>query len=320
MSGVPTKEMTMKYAIAILAFVVAGLFGFSAASCGAGSGAESAGPVPTAAPGSTEVSGSTSESVPPPSSASGSATATTAPETVTYQVWFSRGESLFVATRTENWTPRVGTAAVEALLDGPDPREEAAGVSTLIPGGTQLLGLKIANGVATVDLTSEYESGGGSASMSMRIAEIVYTLTQFPTVKGVLFELDGQPVDVIGGEGVDVDHPVARKEYRRLLPVILVEGPQIGQSVSNPVKVFGSANVFEANVTVEVLDAAGRVVGKTFTTATCGTGCRGTFSVTVSYEVSAETNGMIVVHDDDAAGTGTPPHQVKIPVVLNPSA
>jgi hypothetical protein len=58
------------------------------------------------------------------------------------------------------------------------------------------------------------------------------------------------------------------------------------------------------------------VVGNAFTTATCGTGCRGTFSVTVSYEVRSAQPGEIVVHDDDAAGTGHPPHEVRIPVVL----
>ena len=62
--------------------------------------------------------------------------------------------------------------------------------------------------------------------------------------------------------------------------------PAIGETVPNPVTVTGSANVFEANVTVEILDASGKVVGNAFTTATCGTGCRGTFSVTVPYEVA----------------------------------
>lgn len=312
----------MKYAIAALAVVVAGLFGFSAASCGAGSGAESAGPVPTATPGGGGVSGATGSgagTVSTTNTASG-APPGSAPAEVSYQVWFTRGESLFVVTRTQSSTPRIGTAAVESLLDGPDSAEQSAGVGSQIPAGTQFLGLTIDKGVATVGLTSEYESGGGSASLRMRIAQIVYTLTQFPTVKGVLFELDGRRVDVLGGEGVIVDHPVARRDYRNLLPVILVQGPQIGQSVSNPVKIFGSANVFEANVSVDVVDASGRVVGTAFTTATCGTGCRGTFSVTVSYDVSSRTPGTIVVHDDDAAGTGTPPHEVKIPVVLNPAS
>ncbi|HEY7004596.1 MAG TPA: GerMN domain-containing protein [Gaiellaceae bacterium] len=310
----------MKYAIVSLAVVLAALVGIIAASCGVGQGAESAGPVPTGDPGgdvSPATTQSDSETVPPPTSGS---TSTSPSKTMTYQVWFTRGESLYAVNRTENASPGVGTAALEALLEAPAPTEQAAGIGSQVPVGTKLLALSVDKGIATVDLTSEFESGGGSASMNMRIAQIVYTLTQFPTVQGVLFELDGRPVDVLGGEGVIVDHPVTRKDYRSLLPAILVKSPGIGEHVPNPVTVVGSANVFEANVTVEVVDANGNVVGSEFTTATCGTGCRGTFSVTVPYEVSSAQRGLIIVHDDDAAGTGTPPNEVRIPVVLTSSS
>jgi germination protein M len=308
----------MKYVIATLAVILAALLGVIASSCGVGRGAESAGPVPTAEP-SGDVAGTNAGSeTTGPGETGASSTSAGSTGFVTYQVWFTRDESLFMVTRTQEATPRIGSAALEALLAGPDTREQAAAVGSQIPSGTQLLGLSVDNAVATVDLTSEFESGGGSASMNMRIAQVVYTLTQFPTVKGVLFELDGRRVDVLGGEGVIVDQPVTRKDFRSLLPAILVESPQIGERVGSPVTVSGSANVFEANVSVEVVDARGKVVGSTFTTATCGTGCRGTFSVDVPYEVASATRGLIIVHDDDAAGTGTPPHEVRIPVVLTP--
>jgi germination protein M len=313
----------MKHAIIVLSVILAGLLGLLAASCGAGGGPQSAGPVPT----ETREPGSTSPASP---AATTGGSATTPAETETsgsgtpsvfhYQVWFHRGEQLFVVTRTEKATPRVGTATLEALLAGPTEAERAAGVQTQIPDGTQLLSLGIDGGIATVDLTSEYESGGGTASMTMRLAQVVCTLDQFPTVKGVVFRLDGRQVDVLGGEGIVIDHPLTCRNYRELLPAILVVSPRMGEAVGNPVTVSGSANVFEANVTVEVVDSAGRVVGQKFTTATCGTGCRGTFSVTVPYDVHAAQHGTIVVHDDDAAGTGQPPHEVRIPVVLQPAS
>lgn len=250
----------------------------------------------------------------------GSTTATTeptgsVPTSVSLEVWFLRGEELVRVTRMHEATRRVATAAMEALLAGPGPE---AGLGTAIPAGTRLLGISIKKGVATVDLTSQYQSGGGSLSMKARLAQVVYTLTQFPTVRAVLFHLDGQPVNVFSGEGIVLDHPVGRADYEDLLPVIAVDKPVAGERVSSPVSVSGSADVFEANVTVEVLDANGRVVGNMFTTATCGTGCRGTFAVPVTFKVDREQSGTIVVHDDDAAGTGTPPHQVRIKVVLVP--
>lgn len=314
--------MKPKYVIAVLSVLLAALLGFLAASCGTGDGAESAGPVPseptdlgttsgtataTTLDGET---GETTETVPPPASKA----------TVTYQVWFTEGETLHVVKRTEKATPRVGRAALEALFEGPESFEAESGVGTAVPQGTQLLGLAIDDGIASVDLTSEFESGGGSLSMTMRLAQVVCTLDQFPTVDGVLFKLDGEPVDVFSGEGIVIDHPVGCKDYEDVLPVILVTSPTAGERVDSPVRVQGTANVFEANVTVLILDENDEEIARTFTTATCGSGCRGDFSVKVEYEVGHEQSGTIVVQDDDAAGTGTPPHQVRIPVVLTPSA
>jgi Immunoglobulin-like domain of bacterial spore germination/Sporulation and spore germination len=308
-----------KYLVAVLSITLAAMLGFLVASCGTGEGAESAGPVPSEPGGlatdpETAIStrggetGSTGETVPPPAGKS----------KVTYQVWFTEGDTLYVAKRTQAATPRIGTAALEALLEGPASFEAENGVGTAVPQGTQLLGLTIDDGIATVDLTSEFESGGGSLAMFLRLGQVVCTLDQFPTVDGVLFKLDGEPVDVFSGEGIVLDHPVGCKDYEDVLPVILVTSPTPGERVSSPVTVEGSANVFEANVTVVILDKNDEEIARTFTTATCGSGCRGDFSVDVEYDVDHEQSGTIIVQDDDAAGTGTPPHQVHIPVVLTP--
>ena len=243
---------------------------------------------------------------------------TTLPAPASLEVWFARGDELVSVRRTYEPTPRVATAAIGELLAGPTKAERASGLQTAIPAGTRLLEISIDRGVATIDLTSEYQSGGGSLSMQVRLGQVVYTLTQFPTVKRVSFRLDGTPVNVFSSEGIVLDHPVGRSDYVNLLPAIEVSKPGDGARVKSPVTVSGTANVFEANVTVEILDAAGKVVGKTFTTATCGTGCRGTYSVPVTFEVGREQRGTIVIHDDDAAGTGKPPHSVRVPVTLSP--
>ena len=296
------------------AIVLAATLGFAAASCGSNGDATSAGPIPSLE----DTTGTTDEVETTPTTTEGEETDTEpgGGESVTYQVWFADAEGLFVSYRTQERTPRVGTAALEALLEGPDSFEDDYGLSSAVPEGTQLLDLKIADGIARVDLTSEFESGGGSASMQMRLAQVVYTITQFPTVKGVFFSLDGDPIDILGGEGIIIDHPLTRGDYADLLPTILVTSPTLGQEVGSPVLVRGSANVFEANVSVQILDENGEVIAETFTTATCGTGCRGTYRVSVPYEVDHAQDGTIVVHDDDAAGTGRPPHEVRIPVRL----
>jgi germination protein M len=255
---------------------------------------------------------------PKPATTSGTEPTGTVPTLLSLEVWFTRGNELVAVRRTHRPTPRVATAAIEALLAGPTAQEQASGLDSAVPGGTRLLGIAIRGGVATVDLTSEYQSGGGSRSMQTRLGQVVYTLTQFPTVQKVRFRLDGTPVNVFSSEGIVLDHPVGRADYADLLPAIEVAKPVEGARVTSPVSVAGTANVFEANVTVEVLDEAGKVVGKTFTTATCGTGCRGSYSVPVRFEVDREQPGTTWVHDDDAAGTGKPPHSVRVPVTLVP--
>jgi len=275
-------------ALASLA-VLGGTLGFVASGCGSEK-AVSLGPPATGSTSVTEPTG-------------------TVPTSVSLEVWFLQGEQLVRQTRSHEATRLVATAAIKALLAGPSPAELAGGLRTSVPAGTKLLGIAIKKGVATVDLTSQYQSGGGSLSMKARLAQVVYTLTQFPTVRAVLFHLDGEPVNVFSGEGIVLDHPVGRADYEDLLPVIAVDKPAEGERVTSPVRVSG---------TVKVLDENGHVLGKTFTTATCGTGCRGTYAVPVSFQVAHEQPGTIVVSDDDAAGTGTPPHQVRIKVVLVP--
>ena len=265
-------------------------------------GAVSLGPVPKTVASTTTTTGSD----------------TTLPTPASLEVWLARGETLVSVQRTHEATLRVATAAIGELLAGPTKAERAAGLQSAIPAGTRLLGISIKAGVAIVDLTSEYQSGGGSLSMQVRLGQVVYTLTQFPTVKKVSFRLDGTPVNVFSSEGIVLSHPVGRSDYKDLLPAIVVAKPTPESRVTSPVTVSGSANVFEANVTVKVLDADGRVVGSTFTTATCGTGCRGTYSVDVRFRGNREQRGTIVVSDDDAAGVGKPAHEVRIPVVLVP--
>jgi germination protein M len=306
----------MKILIGVAAALLALAVGVLVASLVVDRDATSAGPipsVPTTTEGTTEVAPTTTEEESP----TGTETEP-ADEDVTYQVWFVNDEGLFVTYRTEPATPRVGTAALESLLAGPDTFEEGYGLSTAIPEGTQLLGLSIEDGIARADLTSEFESGGGTLSMQSRLAQVVFTLTQFPSVEGVVFSLDGEPIDVLGGEGIIIDQPLQRRDYADLLPAILVTTPALNQVVESPILIRGSANVFEANVGIQILDEDGNVIVETFTTATCGTGCRGTFRTTVAYQVDSEQNGTIVVHDDDAAGTGSFPHEVRIPVRLMP--
>jgi hypothetical protein len=235
---------------------------------------------------------------------------------MTFDVWFASGPGpwLFVTQRTEPFDPGIGAAAMRSMLAGPTEAEAAAGVASAVPEGTSLLGLTIEDGLATADLSSEFESGGGSASMLMRLAQLTYTLTQFESVDEVTFTLEGEPVEVFSSEGILV-HPMSRRDFADSLPPILVEGPVVGQYVTSPITVTGTANVFEATVSISVLDDSGTEIVRTFTTATCGTGCRGDYSEAVRFDVDRTQPGTVRVYESSAEN-GEPINVVEIPVTL----
>ncbi len=224
---------------------------------------------------------------------------TTAPSgATTVKIYLFLGETLVPVQRTIDSTRAVGRAALTELLKGPKPAEQndVPGMTTNIPAGTILLGLDISDGLATVDLSREFESGGGSASMFGRLAQVVYTLTQFPTVEGVAFRLDGQPVTVFSGEGIVLDGPSVRTDYEAFLPSIFVDRPAFGATAGNPMRISGVANVFEATFMVEILDENGERLARQPVMATCGTGCWGTFDVSIPYDVDSRQTGWLATY------------------------
>jgi hypothetical protein len=215
------------------------------------------------------------------------------------KIYLFAGERLVAVQREIPQTLAVGRAAVEQTIVGPSQAEESAspGLFTSIPDGTTLLGLEVKDGLATVNLSKEFESGGGSSSMFGRLAQIVYALTQFPTVDRVAFELDGLPVTVFSGEGIVLDKPSVRADYESFLPAIFVDGPAYGATLDNPARIVGVANVFEASFEIEIRDVTGHTLVKRPLMASCGTGCWGTFDVTIPYSVGSPQRGSVVVYD-----------------------
>jgi Immunoglobulin-like domain of bacterial spore germination len=125
----------------------------------------------------------------------------------------------------------------------------------------------------------------------------------------------GRDITSIGG--VPVPQHMTRATFPRLLPAIVVHNPVIGAHLSPTVRVTGTSGVFEAAMTAKVLNAAGHRIAAADFLASCGTGCRGRFVVTISYHAATAQNGTVVVTDTSARG-GRPPNVVRIPVTLSP--
>jgi hypothetical protein len=100
-------------------------------------------------------------------------------------------------------------------------------------------------------------------------------------------------------------------------PAIVVTSPGSGDDVVSPVTIAGTADVFEATVSVRILDASGTELAAGFATATCGSGCRGEFSTSLAFFTPTRQPGSIEVFESSAVD-GSPIHLVRIPVVLVP--
>ena len=248
-----------------MALLAAAALVFVACGDAADSGASTTGPPSTTSPATTAPATVTTTPTTVPVS---SAVPPVPIERVVVATYFTRGDVLAAGSRSvaKNDTAR---GAVAAVIDGPNTDETAAGYGTVIPSGTSLRTVSVENRKATVDVSAGFTSGGGSLSMRMRVAQIVYTLTRLGVADSVRFMIDGKAVESIGGEGFIVTD-VKPGEFDDLLPPVLTEFPTPGATVAPGFAFKGLANVFEGNVEFELLDAVGAVIAKGFATGMMG--------------------------------------------------
>lgn len=255
----------------------------------------------------------------PPASKPASDTAEPSTETTSVSLYFVRGEKLGPVARVVDVTEGrpVAEAALAALLKGPSAEDAGFDFGTTIPEGTALNKLTVTGGTAIADMSRTFESGGGSLSMTLRVAQVVYTLTQFPGIERVEFVLDGESVAAIGGEGVIVEPSRDRASCEGEVPAILVESPLPGQSVESPVTVRGSANTFEAMFRITITDPEGLILVEKSAQASSGTGTRGTFSVEVPFTTARSGLGAVICAELSPKD-GKPTNVVEIPVIMAP--
>ncbi len=282
------------------------------------------GPDLTQAPSAVATSSATTSTEPIASPSAPPTPAGSPAETMLVRAYFVLGGEpgsvgLVPILRTVPRTVQAATAAMDALLAGPTANEAGdRTITTAIPDGTRLLGVSVKTGVATVDLSTEFDSDGATASMRYRLAQVVYTLTQFTTVRSVVFQVEGQTVTVFGSTGIVLAGPVERADYYDQLPSIFVDRPAYRAALENPGRVAGNADVFEATFRVALLDATGKTLLDEQVLATCGTGCRGTFDTSLTYTVAKGQYGTLRVYDLSAKD-GTRQDVRDYPVWLTPA-
>lgn len=222
-------------------------------------------------------------------------TETTPPETTILRVYMLLDGKVQPVSRELPKTEAVARAALEQLLAGPSTANRELGLESALPAGVEIERVVIEDGKARVRVSKHL---AGDA-----MAQVVYTLTQFPTVR----------------RGVEVEMPdgtvlVDREDFETYTPQILVESPLPYETVSSPIHATGTANTFEATFQYEVVGPDGTILDKNFVTATSGTGQRGTFDFTTK-PFDATGDGALVVFEYSAKD-GSRIHEVRIPVQL----
>lgn len=100
--------------------------------------------------------------------------------------------------------------ALKSLLIGPaDPA-----FATTIPKGTKIRKVSLEADGVHVDLSKEFTKGGGSASMTGRVAQVLYTASSLDPAAKVWIEVEGKPLEVLGGEGLILDQPMTREKFK----------------------------------------------------------------------------------------------------------
>ena len=103
---------------------------------------------------------------------------------------------------------------INVLLKGTSSAESGKGLRSLIPEGTRLLSATVKDGVATINLSDEFQFNQfGIEGYLGQLAQIVFTATSFPTVKSVQFLVEGQRHEYLGAEGVWIGTPLDRDKF-----------------------------------------------------------------------------------------------------------
>ena len=101
--------------------------------------------------------------------------------------------------------------AIEELLKGPNLVEKSLGAYSEIPKTTRLLKIEESGNKVIIDLSSDFQYGGGTDSVYSRMMQLIKTAINNTKNKQIYLHLDGKQVKFIGGEGIMVSQPLSEK-------------------------------------------------------------------------------------------------------------
>jgi spore germination protein GerM len=100
--------------------------------------------------------------------------------------------------------------AMAELMEGPTEEEKDKGYFSEIPEGTRVISITEQPGEVRINLNKQFVSGGGSNSVVNRLKELSNTALEAEPVRKVYLEIDGELLETIGGEGLEVIQPLQK--------------------------------------------------------------------------------------------------------------
>ncbi|BAQ60615.1 hypothetical protein GM3708_1021 [Geminocystis sp. NIES-3708] len=106
------------------------------------------------------------------------------------------------------------TIAFNKLLTGFNSNN----ITTAIPENTKLMNLTVKNDGIHINLSSDFTTGGGSASMISRLGQVIYTASSVNPAANVWISIEGKPLEILGEEGLMVEQPMTRDIFMKSFP------------------------------------------------------------------------------------------------------
>ena len=102
--------------------------------------------------------------------------------------------------------------AIKELVAAPTKLEKSKGYTSEIPVGTNVLSVRESANSIMIDLSSNFESGGGAESTYLRVKQIIKTANANTSIPTYLY-INGRQANFIGGEGIMIKQPLNERSF-----------------------------------------------------------------------------------------------------------
>ncbi len=87
--------------------------------------------------------------------------------------------------------------------------------ASALPENTKVISQKIQGDEIFINLSVDFTEGGGSASMIGRLGQVIYTATSIDPEAAVWLQVEGEPLELLGGEGLVIAQPMTRTIFEQ---------------------------------------------------------------------------------------------------------